>query len=280
MTTEQLDHYLQAWDLSDPQPLASTVTSNLYTVTSNGSRAVLKVLTPVGDEERMGALALRYFDGRGAVRLLRSDDDAQLLEYAAGEDLTGMVRDGDDDGATAIIADVLNTLHSVSAPPPPAGLMSLDVRFRALFHKAAEDRREGVASIYVRAATIAEKLLREADPADVCVLHGDIHHENIRHKDGRGWLALDPKGLVGDRAFDTANVIRNPPEDDALVLNEARIVKTAGILGEKMNIDPARILNYVFVLNCLSACWLLNDGADPDKFRDLRLAALVEPLTT
>jgi streptomycin 6-kinase len=223
MTTEQLDHYLQAWDLSDPQPLASTVTSNLYTVTLNGTRAVLKVLTPVGDEERMGALALRYFDGQGAVRLLRSDDDAQLLEYAAGEDLTGMVREGDDEGATAIIADVLNTLHSVSGQPSPAGLMPLDVRFRSLFQKAAEDRRDGVVSIYVRAGTIAEKLLREADPADVCVLHGDIHHENIRHKDGRGWLALDPKGLVGDRAFDTANVIRNPPEDDALVLNEGRI---------------------------------------------------------
>jgi streptomycin 6-kinase len=47
-----------------------------------------------------------------------------------------------------------------------------------------------------------------------------------------------------------------------------------------MNIDPARILNYVFVLNCLSACWQLDIGRDPDHFRDLRLAALVEPLTT
>jgi streptomycin 6-kinase len=279
MMTDQLNHYLQAWDLSDPQPLASTVTSNLYTVTLNGTRTVLKLLTPVGDEERMGALALRYYDGRGAVRLLRNDDQAQLLEYAAGEDLTGMVRNGDDERATEIIADVLNTLHSASREPPPAGLMSLDVRFRALFQRADEDRRGGVRSIYTKAAAIAERLLHEVDPDEVRVLHGDIHHENIRHHKRRGWLALDPKGLVGERAFDTANVIRNPPEDDALVLNEARILKTAGILGHRMKINPARILNYVFVLNCLSACWQLDVGRDPDYFRDLSLAALVEPHT-
>ena len=41
-----LDHYLKIWNLSDPQPLAETVTSQLYTVTAESERVVLKLLTP------------------------------------------------------------------------------------------------------------------------------------------------------------------------------------------------------------------------------------------
>jgi streptomycin 6-kinase len=49
-------------------------------------------------------------------------------------------------------------------------------------------------SIYVHGASLAEQRL--VDPREVRVLHGDIHHRNIR-KTSRGWLTFDPKGLIG-----------------------------------------------------------------------------------
>jgi streptomycin 6-kinase len=271
---EQLNRYLQMWNLSDPQLLAETVTSRVYTVTTGEERVILKLLTPLGvQDERNGAVALRCFAGQGAVRLLREDEQAHLLEYAEGEDLTTLVKRGEDDRATAIIADVLNRLHAACKESLPEGLTPLRTWFRSLFRRAEGDRRDGLDSIYRRAASIAENLL--ADPYEVRVLHGDIHHENIRHHAQRGWLAFDPKGLVGERTFDAANTLCNPVHMPELVENEDRLLRNAEILAQALGIDLSRILAFVFAYVCLSASWLLEDGQYPRH--ELRIAEIAEP---
>lgn len=270
--TNDLDHYLTTWNLTDAQPLATTRSSHVYTVTYRGERAVLKLLTAVGLEERAGAAALRYWEGRGAVRLFRGEDDAYLLEYAAGDGLVSLVRQGGDAQATAIIADVLNALHAPSTRPIPAALTSLDHWFRSLFVKASADRAAGEESVFVRAARVAEALL--ANPLDVCVLHGDMHHENVRQS-SRGWLAFDPKGLVGERTYDAANTLCNPIAMPELVENETRLLTNAAILSERMAIPFQRVLHYLYAYVHLSASWILEDGDDPRGA--LALGALVEP---
>ena len=75
--TNKLNHYLAAWELANPHLLTQTMTSQLYTVTHGAETVVLKLLSPSETEEQRGALALRYFDGHGAVRLLRYDEGAQ-----------------------------------------------------------------------------------------------------------------------------------------------------------------------------------------------------------
>jgi streptomycin 6-kinase len=273
LTAKTLPQYLKAWNLTDPQPLAQTPTSHVYTVTSGGERVILKLLTPLGTEERGGAVALRCYDGHGAVRLLRADEQAHLLEYADGDNLVGMVERGDDEQATGIMADVLNQLHVAGKDSPPNGLIPLRTWFRSLFKKAEADKRQGIDSLIVRAAPIAEMLLD--NPRDVCVLHGDIHHENVRYKAQRGWLAYDPKGLYGERTFDTANILRNPIPRRDLVLNESRLLKHAAILAQDMHLDLDRILTYLFVFTCLSASWISEDSEEADL--DLRVANIVEP---
>ncbi len=124
---DMLNHYLKLWDLTDPEPLAETATSHVYTVTSEGTRVVLKVLTPIGLEEKNGAAALRYWNGRGSVKLLREDEQAHLLEYADGQDLTVLVKNGQDEEVTLIIADVLNQLHAPSMSPMPTELTPLKI---------------------------------------------------------------------------------------------------------------------------------------------------------
>jgi streptomycin 6-kinase len=269
-----LEHYLEAWGLSEPRPLAQTPTSHVYTVRQDGATIVLKLLTPYGVEERVGALALRHFNGHGAVRLLRSDDDAQLLEYANGNDLTGLVQNGQDEAATAIIADVLNALHA-NAAPPPEGITHLSMWFRALYTQADKERPKGSDSIFVRAAALAEKTL--AEPREPRVLHGDIHHENIRQSP-RGWLAFDPKGLYGERTYDLANTLCNPrPIYGVETADESRILRNSGILAERCGIEQRRVLLFLYLYACLSASWTLQEATTGWDITDiLEIASIAE----
>ncbi len=269
----RLDEYLAKWNLTEPQALATTASSYVYMVSSEGTRVVLKLITEVGIEEREGAIALSYFDGHGAARLLQADENAHLVEYVEGDNLVGMVKNGNDDAATAIIGDVLNQLHQPRSAPLPDNLPRLKRWFRSLFLKATADKNGGLDSVYVRAASLAEKLLDQN--RDIRVLHGDIHHENIRHHPQRGWLAFDPKGLVGERTYDAANTLCNPMYMSELVVNEERILRTTGILAEKMGIEQKRVLAFVYIYVCLSASWYAEDGQEAKH--ELNIAELVEP---
>src|SRR5207248_11222799 len=111
------------------------------------------------------------------------------------------------------------------------------------------------------------------NPRDLCVLHGDMHHENVSYKAQRGWLAFDPKGLYGERTFDAVNILRNPIQARDLVLNESRLFKHAALLAHDMKLDLNRLLTYTFVFTCLSASWVLDDGDEADL--DLRIDEIV-----
>lgn len=133
--SENLEHYLTLWDLSNPQVLTQTATSHLYTVNFAGETAVLKLLTDYGWEEQRGAAALGCFNGHGAVRLYLADEKAQLLEYADGVELVTLVEQGDDAGATRIIAELLKQIHGTGQTMPCDGVFPLDQWFIELFKK-------------------------------------------------------------------------------------------------------------------------------------------------
>jgi streptomycin 6-kinase len=269
-----LNHYLAAWNLSHPQFLTQTMTSDIYTVTHDTETVVLKLLSPSETEEQSGAVALRHFDGSGAVRLLRYDEGAHLMEYAAGDELVTLVECGEDENATRIIAQVIKQLHSVPQDAPRDGLFMLDCWFEALFDKAAADRKAGMESIYVRSAALSERLL--ADQHEVRVLHGDIHHRNIRQS-SRGWLAFDPKGVIGERTYECANTLCNPVMPE-LVHNETRLLTHAAILADALALDPSRVLAFTYAYTCLNASWWsLRIGAEDIVQWHLKVAMIIEP---
>jgi streptomycin 6-kinase len=271
--TNKLNHYLAAWELSNPHLLTQTMTSHIYTVTHGAEIFALKLLSPSETEEQRGALALRYFNGCGAVRLLRYDHGAHLMEYAAGDELVTLVERGEDENATRIVAQVITQLHGVPQDAPRDGLVPLDRWFGALFTKAAADRYAGIESIYVQSAALAERLL--ADQHDIRTLHGDIHHANIRQS-ARGWLAFDPKGLVGERTYDCANTLCNPVMPE-LVHNETRLLTNAAILADMLTLDVWRVLAFTYVYACLNASWWLPLGGDDIVQWHLNVAAIIEP---
>lgn len=72
-------------------------------------------------------------------------------------------------------------------------------------------------------------------------LHGDLHHFNIlRH--GDRWLAIDPKGLCGDPAFEAAAYVRNPIPSIGEAIDLPRLLTGRIEFSSKlMNVDPKRI---------------------------------------
>ena len=98
-----------------------------------------------------------------------------------------------------------------------------------------------------------------ARPSAIVPLHGDLHHDNIISSD-RGWLAIDPKGLLGDPAYETANVFINPERADKIASDPKRIAARADILSQRLGYNRKRILGWAAAHAALSACWDLADG--------------------
>ena len=273
----KLNYYLSAWNLSNPEFLTQTMSGHIYTVIYDTQTSILKLLSTSETDEQRGSVALRHFDGHGAVRLLHYDKGAQLMEYAAGDELVTFVERGEDENATRIIAQVIKQLHSVPQNIPQDGLIMLERWFGELFNKAAADLQAGIESIYVRSASLAQRLL--AAQRDVRVLHGDIHHRNIRQS-SRGWLTFDPKGLVGERTYDCANTLCNPVMPE-LVHNETRLLTNAAILADMLALDLSRVLAFTYAYACLNASWwslrIGTEGAEDIVQWHLKVAMIIEP---
>ena len=244
--------YLQRWNLEpDGAPLA-TPSSRLLPVRRDGMAMMLKIA--LAEEERRGGSLMLWWDGDSAAQIIAHDDDALLLERAGGAaSLAEMARSGMDDEATSIICAVAARLHAPRSQPLPE-LVKLADWFKALAPAAAA--HGGI----FRASADAARHLLEA-PRDLTVLHGDLHHGNVLDFGPRGFLAIDPKGLIGERGFDLANIFCNP--DHATAAAPGRLVRRLGVVAEAANLDPSRLLLWVLAYAGLSAAWSIDDGYDP-----------------
>jgi streptomycin 6-kinase len=253
-----LDAVLARFQLSDPQPLVRTATSTLWTVTRpDGSLAVLKLLHPGQIEEARGASYLQALSGRGAVQVYARHGPAILMEHCPGPSLGDLSRAGRDTEATEILCDVIQTLHA--APVDRTGLEPLAHRFAPLTEATLDDDLG-------RAAQIARDL--PADPVPPVALHGDLHHDNILSSP-RGWLAIDPKGVSGDPAYEPANAFRNPDGLGARLFDPDRIQHLADRLSARLDLSPRRLLGWAAAHCALSIRWSQEDGRDIAQ--DLRL---------
>jgi streptomycin 6-kinase len=164
-----------------------------------------------------------------------------------------MARAGEDDEATSILARALCLLHGPRRAPPPANLTPLPDWFRAL--PPAAEKHGGVLSISWR---LARGFL--AAPGDERPLHGDLHHENVLDGGPRDWLAVDPKGLVGERGFDYAFMLCTPDLETAGA--PGRLARRARIICDEADLAPERFLRWVVACAGLSASWTLDWGED------------------
>lgn len=257
--------YIARWGLTpDGAPLI-TPSSGLLPVRYQGKPAMLKIA--VEAEEKHGAALMRWWDGSGAARVLAFAGDALLLERAEGTtSLAALARSGDDDEACRILCRAAARLHLPANRPLPA-LVPLTRWFQELAPAAAKH-----GGILARCAATAFALL--AKPQDICVLHGDIHHGNVLCFGARGWLAIDPKGLHGERGFDYANIFCNPDPETAMP--PGRLARRAAVIAAEAGLEHRRLLQWVLAYSGLSAAWLLADGTTPKLPLSIAVEAAAE----
>ncbi|AXF25061.1 3'-kinase [Burkholderia pyrrocinia] len=247
------DRYIDLWGLVPDGGPILTASGGLLPVVWHARPAMLKVATC--DEERLGNALMTWWNGQGAAQAWQHDGDAILLERAQpSPSLAGYSASGRDDDAMRIACDVVARLHAHRAPEPPS-VVPLHDWFYALLSNDAEN------DVLRRSATVARQLLA-APAVDEVVLHGDIHHDNILHFGARGWLAIDPKGLRGDRAFDYANLFCNPVHD--IAVDPARFERRVALVADAAQLDRCRLLQWILAWSGLSAVWLMEDELPPD----------------
>ncbi|MGR6035548.1 MAG: aminoglycoside phosphotransferase family protein [Candidatus Nitrosoglobus sp.] len=243
------DEYLNEWGLKvDGDPII-THGSRLLPVRINDTPAMLKIA--IDSEEKFGTLLMTWWNGEGAARVFAHKNDALLMERAQGTgSLLHMALNGRDDEASRIICHVVAQLHEPRGHPPPE-LIPLSQWFQEL--GPAAEKHGGILMV---CASVARQLL--ASPQDIVVLHGDIHHANILDFGPRGWLAIDPKRLIGERGFDYANLFCNP--ELATVTAPGRLARQLDVVVEAAGLERRRLLKWILAYAGLSAAWFLGDG--------------------
>jgi len=247
--------WLDRWGLTpDGEPFVTRYAKNhLLAVRQGDQPAILKIA--VSKDEIDGAALMAWWAGEGAARVLAREDAALLLErLPAVRSLAAMARDGRDDEATRILCAVAQALHAPRTAPAPRSLYPLDVWLRALAPASAAHGGVLIASLEAARALLAE-------PRDVVVLHGDLHHENVLDGGDRGWLVIDPKGLLGERTYEFATTIMNP--DAATAFRPGRIARQAGVVAETAGLEPRRVMRWLLAHAGASAAWCMQDGFDP-----------------
>jgi streptomycin 6-kinase len=224
---------------------------------ADGTAAVLKVSRHV-DETRNEIAALRLWDGDGAARLLAAEEDsgALLMERLMPGTMLSEVAAADDDSATLIAAEMLRRLWR----PVPVGH---GLRSLASWTAAFERNREALwygcgdfpAALFRHADALRHDLLATTDAETV--LHGDMHHFNVLRAERVEWLAIDPKGLAGDRCFDVCQFMRNPIP---FVIPVDLIRRRLDIFCDELGLDRERTKAWCVVHAVLDACWDFEDG--------------------
>ncbi len=259
--------FLVEWYLVPDGPLLTTHSSWVLPVRHEDSPAVLKVARI--PDEQSGYRLMAWWDGQGAAKVFASSAGALLMERAAGtSDLAKMAWSGQDEEACRILCDTAARLHA-----PRLGLLPelhpLEVWFQPLFQLAPQH------AALAPAADIARQLL--GAPNAVGPLHGDLHHENVLDFGERGWLAIDPHGLLGETTFDYTNIFTNPDLSDPsrpLATLPGRLEARLEVVISATGIEPQRLLRWIVAWTGLSAAWFIDDGDDKGAAIDLTINAM------
>jgi streptomycin 6-kinase len=263
-------HYAARWHLH-----VGTAFPNLSynyvapAIRADGAPVVLKLGVPRA-ELTTEITALELYAGHGACRLLAADSTggALLLErLTPGNDLTQVA----DQQAMPIAADVMRQIWH---PPPPrhhfphvADWLHGLTKLRPFFQGSTGPFPE---PLVARAEALSAELL--ANSTAEVVLHGDLHHFNILQS-ARGWLAIDPKGVIGEPAYEAGALLRNPiPQIYNLPDRTAILKRRSALLAAALGLDVGRIMRWAAVQAVLSAWWDVEDGAPEAALPSIALA--------
>lgn len=259
---EQLPMHIEAcinrWQLKDLHIMPNLTYNFVARAQSTlfGKSVVLKVCLSEVTYAREEA-ALRYFEGKGCVKLLAAESTiyAMLLEdIQPGTTLKALWPEHDLQAVT-MTAALIKQMHTKA--------VSLETQFRTVEQRLTalndcSDMRMPQRFLE-KAKDLAHKLI--ASQGDLYVLHGDLHHENILLGQNDSWTTIDPQGVVGELAYEVGSFMCDPfpalsKHPDAKNLISRRI----NLFAELLNLDRQRIADWSYVQAVLAIHWTLKNN--------------------
>ncbi|GLH96887.1 hydroxyurea phosphotransferase [Phytohabitans aurantiacus] len=244
---------IERWELRrDGTPICGAVALIVPVVRADGTPAMLKI-QPVDDETVGEPVALRAWNGAGAVRLLEyeAESGSLLLERLGDRTLADVPSDLD---ALRIISELLLRLNARPAPDDvrrmvDVGAAMLDRVPVALATDANQDRRRLIRDC---AAALREVL---PEPGDR-LLHWDLHFDNVLAGEREPWLAIDPKPLAGDPGFELLAGLHNRWDDVVATGDVPRAVRRRfDLMTEVLGLDRERAVAWTLARVLQNKLW-------------------------
>ena len=219
-------------------------------------------------EQKTEITALRAYAGRNIVGLIDSEDKsgAFLMERI----LPGnKFRDsGHEMRRSTIPIQLFETLPLEAIAVD--GLPSFDDWLLRAFREFRESPNHDVE--YLEYIELAESLYSKlcSDHPRKYLLHGDLHHENILLDEERGWIAIDPKGVIGPRLMECGRYLHNVMQDEIPGISDIDDAGDSQLLeifetrfktfSEMLRADYWDIVASAYIDLVLSSCWSINSG--------------------
>jgi streptomycin 6-kinase len=271
-----IDELSEHWQLSGIKPVQNM--SWNYVGLALKNRDVPVALKLSCDKQLMQDeyKALKHFDGHGSIKVLdlNLEKNALLLERAIPGDLLKDDHPAKIADTMAIYASVVNQLASRPLPKEHSYKHASD--WLKAIDRISDERVE---KRYIqKAQEIRSFLLNSTEREYLC--HGDLHLENIiKHEDT--WLAIDPKGIIGEMAFEAAacDLISEEERKDTETIGK-KISERVALLSNALDLDYDRLLYWIFLRVIISVKWFVEDNGDPSdmiSFADCLYPLLVQP---
>ncbi|MDI1461175.1 aminoglycoside phosphotransferase family protein [Catellatospora sp. KI3] len=228
----------------------------------DGTGVIVKIAWP--HPEMYGEpAALRLWQGDGAVRLLAHDPrhHALLLERCD----PGLPLGDSTAPADERLRQGARVLRRLWRAAPTGGFDPLD-RVTAHWADLVDERMARLRPGYdPDLVAYGARLLREL-PATAdrrVLLHGDFNPNNVLScGDGR-WLAIDPKPMAGDPAYDPWPLLEQVDDPFAHPDPAAVLAARRDLLAAELSVDPQRIVRWAVARRVETALWLAHHGDTP-----------------
>jgi streptomycin 6-kinase len=244
----------ERWSLTNVKPFPELWYNYVAAAERDGEAVAIKACHP-GHETLQEVAALRLFDGDKCVRLLDYDSEHEALLLERAEPGAMIETLGDDEAEVVYAAQVMRGLWR---PAPAEHPFPLAVDWlEAALEPATLAETKRLYPWIVPALERAGELSQEK--SEVMLLHGDLHHGNILSARREPFLAIDPKGVVGEPAWEVApflfNNVDRYEQADWPRLTLRRADQFADVLG----IDRQRLYIWCAVRALQAAFWSLRD---------------------
>lgn len=255
------------WQLENITPVTTMNYNYVVKATHQHHGAVVVKISCDQKTQEEELRALKHFDGHGSIAVIDCNPKYQalLLQQAVpGNSLKDLYLKQPEKAMESYV-DVMRKLHKKAPPQNLTHFLHINDWFKVLDRSSSHH----LPTLLLEKAKLLKTQQIKTMKKNL-VLHGDLHHDNIL-LNGHEWLAIDPKGIIGESAFELAafDLINDSEMSDPRTIKPL-LFKRITQLSTLAALDENRLRNWVFLRIMLSAAWFIEDKGDPQKM--LRLA--------